>query len=202
MLELQPMGRIGLFPGRLKEGRRSQFLCEPPIRSKEEEVKRKFLVVSASLAVALALILTTALSVGVRVASAKQARAQTAAAMAPGPADPFAKADKKYKGQSITYYGGSVGTDHDADVALAKSFQKSTGIKINITALPATSDATLAQLQRVFTAGSSSIDVTRLDVVWPGTFGKYLVDLKHLSGGVQGLEFKSLITNDTVGGHL
>jgi trehalose/maltose transport system substrate-binding protein len=149
---------------------------------------------------ATALVLSSVLVSGSGVASARQANSRLSSPAAP--ADPWASLDKKFKGQTVNYYGGSVGTDHVADVALAKAFTKSSGIKINITPMPATSDATLAQLQRVFTAGGTSIDVTRLDVVWPGTFGKYLVNLKSLPGGVQKLEFPSLITNDTVGGHL
>ena len=119
-----------------------------------------------------------------------------------GPKDPWAKQDKKYRGQTITYYGGSVGTDHLADVPLAKAFTKSTGIKINIVEQPSGSSDTIARLQQVFGSGSSSIDVTRLDVVWPGTFGRYLVDLSKPLAADAKLEIKSLLKNDTVGGHL
>ena len=114
-------------------------------------MKRKVLVVPGVITMALVLSVSSALSVGGRVASAKQTHRQAAAPAAPK--DPWAKQDKKFKGQTITYYGGSVGTDHLADVALQKAFTKSTGINVKINPMPSQSDATLAQLQRVFGAG-------------------------------------------------
>jgi len=165
-------------------------------------MKRNVLLFSASLVAAAALCVSSALSAGGRVAAAKQMQAPAAASLPAGPADPFAKADKQFKGQSITFYGGSVGSDHLADVPLAKAFEKSTGIHINVTEMPSTSDGALAQLQRVFSSGSSSIDGRRLDVVWPGTFAKYLVDLKKPLAAVAKLEIASLLKNDTVGGRL
>jgi trehalose/maltose transport system substrate-binding protein len=118
------------------------------------------------------------------------------------PRDPFAKQDKKYAGQTITYYSGSVGSDHDADVPLCVAFEKSTGIKVNLQEMPSDSSATISNLENVFTSGSSSIDVTRLDVVWPGLFGRYLVDIKKAGGADVGLEDKNILRNDTVGGKL
>ncbi len=128
--------------------------------------------------------------------------ARPAASLPKAPKDPFAKQDKKYSGQTITYYGGSVGTDHLADVPLVKAFHKSTGIKVKIVEQPSDSTATLSFLQNLFTQGSSSIDVTRLDVVWPGTFGRYLVSVKKPLAADAKLEIKSLLKNDTVGGRL
>jgi len=125
-----------------------------------------------------------------------------AAGLSPAPADPFAAADKKYKGQTIVYYGGSVGTDHTADVALSARFTKDTGIKISIHEQPSDSTAANAELQRVFSSGSSSIDVSRIDVIWPGIFGQYLLDLKKPLSALIPLEYASIIKNDTVGGHL
>jgi trehalose/maltose transport system substrate-binding protein len=148
------------------------------------------------------LVLSSLLSAGGRIAVAKQIQAPSAAGLPAAPADPFAKADKKFKGQSIVYYGGSVGTDHIADVALVKAFTKSTGITVKLIEMPSQSNATLSELERVFGSGSSSIDVTRLDVVWPGTFGQYLMDLRKPLSALVPLEYPSLIKNDTVGGHL
>ena len=154
----------------------------------------------ASLAAVLILVLSSVLSGGGRVVVAKQAH--TRAALPAAPPDPYAKQDKKYRGQTIVYYGGSVGTDHLADVPLAARFTKDTGINVKVTEQPSAGDATVAQLQRLFSSGSSSIDVTRIDVVWPGEFGSYLVDLRKPISALVGLEFPSLIKNDTVGGKL
>lgn len=163
-------------------------------------MKRSYILVTA--AVVVILCASSLFWAGARVASAKQTRASAAATLPAAPADPWAKQDKKFKGQTITYFGGSVGTDHLADVPLAKAFTKSTGINVKINEQPSASDQTLSTLQRVFSSGSGSIDVTRLDVVWPGTFANYLVNLRSpLSADVK-LEYKSLLKNDTVGGKL
>ena len=47
---------------------------------------------------------------------------------------------------------------------------------------PAASDASYSQLARAFSAHSSSIDVAMIDVVWPGAFAPFLVDLKPKLG--------------------
>jgi trehalose/maltose transport system substrate-binding protein len=161
---------------------------------------RRIAAVAASVLV-FSLILPTAIGV-----SARSGHGQTAIRFASGipaaPADPWAKQDKKYKGQTLTFFGGSVGTDALTDAQLAKSFTKSTGIHIHLVPAPASSSDTLAKLQQVFSAGSSSIDATRLDVVWPGTLGRYLVDISKPLAADAKLEVPSLLKNDTVGGHL
>jgi trehalose/maltose transport system substrate-binding protein len=131
----------------------------------------------------------------------KHAGSGPAAAAGP-PHDPNASADKKLKGQSVTFYGGSVGPDHVDDLALAKQFTADTGIKVTADAAPATGDAFYAQLQRVFSSGSGTIDSARIDVVWPGAFGQYLVDLKKSAGSLLSLEDKNIVANDTIGGHV
>lgn len=163
-------------------------------------MKRTLLVAPASLALAVIFCLSSLFSTG-HVAVAKQSRAP-AAGLPAAPKDPFAKQDKRFKGQTITYYGGSVGTDHLADVPLVKAFTKSTGIHVKIDPQPSKSDQTLSTLQQVFGSGSSSIDVTRLDIVWPGTFANYLVDLKKPLSALLKLEYPSLLKNDTLNGHL
>src|SRR6185503_5249009 len=107
----------------------------------------------------------------------------TSAATYPAPKVPNAAALKKeYGGQSITFIGDSVGGSHNRDVALAKQFTKDTGIKVKVVPHPAASDASYSQLARVFSSKSSSFDVAMIDVVWPGAFAPYLVDLKPKLG--------------------
>lgn len=157
-----------------------------------------------TVSVAAMIVLATWGSPGARASVSRHHVASVAAAakLGPAPHDPFAKQDKRFKGQTIVYYGGSVGSDHVADVPLAKQFTKDTGIKITIQEQPATGSDALTQLQRVFGSGSSSIDVTRIDVVWPGTLAPYLLDLKKPLAADAKLEIGSLLKNDTVGGHL
>src|SRR5881394_3465774 len=68
---------------------------------------------------------------------AKQASPARTSVTAP-PKVPNAAAIKaKYHGQKITFVGDSVGGLHARDLALAKRFQKDTGIKVNVVPHPA-----------------------------------------------------------------
>ncbi len=129
-------------------------------------------------------------------------QAQGAAAY-PAPKVPNAAAIKKeYGGQSITFIGDSVGGSHARDLALAKQFTKDTGIKVKVVPHPAASDASYSQLARVFSSKSSSFDVAMLDVVWPGAFAPYLVDLKPKLGKEAKQHAQGIIQNDTIDGKL
>jgi len=138
----------------------------------------------------------------VAAASSKPTHAKRTAAISP-PKVPNAKAIKaKYGGQSITFIGDSVGDGNKRDTALASRFSKDTGIKVNVTPHPAASDQSYSQLARAFSTHSSSIDVAMIDVVWPAAFAPYLVDLKPKLGKQSKLHIKTIVTNDTIGGHL
>ena len=162
---------------------------------------------SVVLLLAAGLVATLALAVSLSVASAGSTgaaatRGASKATLA-APAVPNAKAIKaKYGGQSITFIGDSVGGSHNRDLALAKRFTKDTGIKVKVVPHPAASDASYSQLARAFSSKSSSIDVAMIDVVWPGAFAPYLVDLKPKLGAQAKLHAAGIIANDTVDGHL
>jgi len=133
---------------------------------------------------------------------ASHATPTKSAAIAP-PKVPNAAAIKaKYKGQKITFVGDSVGGLHARDLALASRFQKDTGIKVNVVPHPAASDASYAQLARNFSSKSSSFDVMMVDVVWPGAFAPYLVDLKPKLGKASKAHVAGIIQNDTINGKL
>jgi trehalose/maltose transport system substrate-binding protein len=162
-------------------------------------VKHRPLAVVAGLAAALALIV----SLSIASAATRSTGASTSAAVMKAPPVPNAAAIKaKYGGQSITFVGDSVGGGHVRDVALATRFSKATGIKVKVVPHPAASDASYSQLVRAFSSKSSSIDVAMIDVVWPGAFAPYLVDLKPKLGAQAKLHAQGIIQNDTVDGHL
>src|SRR6476620_12027313 len=141
-----------------------------------------------------------ALVVSLSIASAGTTRSASATAIGAPPV-PNAKAIKaKYGGQSITFIGDSVGGGHTRDTALATRFAKDTGIKVKVQPHPTASDASYSQLARVFTSKSSSFDVAMIDVVWPGAFAPYLVDLKPKLGAQAKLHAAGIIANDTVNG--
>jgi trehalose/maltose transport system substrate-binding protein len=158
-------------------------------------------VVSGLVAV---LALVTSLSVAVAGTSRKSAPAASAARLAyPAPKVPNAAAiKKKYHGQKITFVGDSVGNGHVRDLALAKRFTKDTGIKVSVNPHPAASDQAYSQLVRAFSQKSGSIDVAMIDVVWPGAFAPYLVNLKSKLGKQSKIHAAGIVQADTVGGKL
>jgi trehalose/maltose transport system substrate-binding protein len=162
-------------------------------------VKHRALVVVAGLAAALALIV----SLSIASAGTRSIGFSKSAAAVKAPAVPNAKALKaKYGGQKIAFVGDSVGGGHVRDVALASRFTKDTGIKVSVLPHPAASDASYSQLVRAFSSKSSSIDVAMIEVVWPGAFAPYLVDLKAKLGAQAKLHAPGIIQNDTVDGRL
>src|SRR4051812_17920732 len=143
-----------------------------------------------------------ALVVSLSIASAGTARTAHADAVAPPPVPNAAAIKKSYGGQTITFVGDSVGNSHKRDLMLAQRFTKDTGIKVKVVPHPAASDASYSQLVRAFSSKSSSIDVAMMDVVWPGAFAPYLVDLGPKLGQQAKLHAAGIVANDTVDGHL
>ena len=161
-------------------------------------MKHRRLLVLAGVVGAVALVAF----LSVAAAGSKKATHAQAAAI-PAPRVPHAAAiRKKYGGQKITFVGDSVGNGHVRDTKLAKRFSKDTGIKVSVVPHPAASDQSYAQLARAFSSKSSSIDVAMIDVVWPGAFAPYLVNLKPKLGKQAKLHLGSIVANDTIKGKL
>jgi trehalose/maltose transport system substrate-binding protein len=149
-----------------------------------------------------AIALVASLSVAAASSTSKPSHVQKAAAITAPKVPNAAAIKKKYGGQKITFVGDSVGAGHTRDLALAKRFSRDTGIKVSVVPHPAASDQSYSQLVRAFSQKSSSIDVAMIDVVWPGAFAPYLVDLKPKLGKQAKLHAQGIIQNDTIGGKL
>jgi trehalose/maltose transport system substrate-binding protein len=150
----------------------------------------------------LLLVVCVAAALAALVAASAGTAAKTQSSAVKPPPVPNAKALKaKYGGQTITFVGDN-GVSHKRDVLLAARFTKDTGIKVKVIPQPIASDASYAQKARLFSSKSSSVDVMMLDVIWPGAFAPYLVDLKPALGKQAKLHAQGIIKNDTVGGHL
>jgi trehalose/maltose transport system substrate-binding protein len=155
------------------------------------------------LGVATVLAAAVALTVGLSMASAGTSHAKTAAATVKAPPVPNAKAiKKKYGGQTITFVGDSVGGGHARDMAIAKRFTHDTHIKVKIIPHSSASDQSYAQLARAFSSHSSSIDVAMVDVVWPGSFAPFLVNLKPALGKQSKQHAAGIVKSDTIHGKL
>jgi trehalose/maltose transport system substrate-binding protein len=136
------------------------------------------------------------------ISSGATAKTTHGVALAAPPVPNAAAIKAKYGGQSITFVGDSVGGGHQRDLALATEFSKDTGIKVNVVPHPAASDASYSQLARAFSTHSSSIDVAMIDVVWPGAFAPFLVDLKPKLGAQAKIHAAGIVASDTVNGKL
>jgi trehalose/maltose transport system substrate-binding protein len=155
------------------------------------------------LAIATVLAAVAALAVGLSIASAGTTHVKSAVATMKAPPVPNAKAiKKKYGGQTITFVGDSVGGGHTRDMALTTRFTKDTGIKVKVIPHSTASDQAYAQLARAFSTHSSSIDVAMVDVVWPGAFAPFLVNLKPALGKQAKIHAPGIVASDTVNGKL
>ena len=171
--------------GRVREGSKQRTFRRRRrshgLQRKDRLVKHRARVVVAGLAL-FVLLVSMSVAAAATKSTGGKAKAVSAAAT-PAPSVPNAASIKsKYGGQTITFVGDSVGGGHARDLALAKQFSKQTGIKVKVVPHPAASDASYSQLARAFSTHSSSIDVAMIDVVWPGAFAPFLVDLKPKLG--------------------
>jgi trehalose/maltose transport system substrate-binding protein len=162
--------------------------------------KRAFVVLG--LIGAVALIAALSIVAGVSASTKTHARAGSTAAIAPPKVQNAAAIRKKYGGQKITFIGDNIGLTHQRDLKLVARFQKDTGIKVNLIPHPKASTDAYAQLARNFSSHSSSIDVAMFDVVWPGAFARYLVDLKPKLGTLAKKHAQGIVQNGTIGGKL
>ncbi len=166
-------------------------------------MKRRGFIAATGIVGVLALVVLLGVAAAGTTRSDAKKTTRAAAATMPAPAVPNAKAIKaKYGGQTITFVGDSVGGGHQRDTTLAKRFTKDTGIKVKVVPHPAASDASYSQLARAFKSHSSSIDVAMIDVVWPGAFAPFLVDLKPKLGAQSKIHSQGIVQNDTIAGKL
>jgi trehalose/maltose transport system substrate-binding protein len=151
---------------------------------------------------AIALIASLVLAAGGAARTVTSKRGVTAATIKP-PHVKHAKAiRKKYGGQKIIFIGDNIGLTHTRDLKFAKRFTHDTHIKVKVIAHPASGTDAYAQLARLFSSHSSHVDVAMFDVIWPGPFAKYLINLKPKLGKAAKLHIKSIVKNGTVGGRL
>lgn len=166
-------------------------------------MRHRALLAAAGLLGALALVASLSVAAAGTKHAAKASKPAARTAIAPPKVPNAAAIKKKYKGQKITFIGdNAVGSSHKRDLKLVARFQKDTGIKVNLVPHPSASDAAYSQLARNFSSKSSSIDVMMLDVVWPGAFAPYLVNLKPKLGSAAKAHAQSIVQNDTIGGKL
>jgi trehalose/maltose transport system substrate-binding protein len=109
---------------------------------------------------------------------------------------------RQFKGQTITFYGENLGIGVDSDKELAKRFEQDTGVKVKVVPIAASVTDAYANYTRLLSAKSGSIDAMTIDVIWPGAFAPFLVDLgPELQADADAMT-PALVENDTVDGKL
>lgn len=98
---------------------------------------------------------------------------------------------------------GSVGAQFELCKSGAEAWARQTGHQVRVVSTPKASNEALALYQQFLAAGSSDIDVLRIDVVWPGILAPHLVDLReYIDPSVVAQHFPTIIEADTVEGRL
>jgi trehalose/maltose transport system substrate-binding protein len=98
---------------------------------------------------------------------------------------------------------GSVGMEKDLCTQGAQAWAKKTGHTVEIMSASTDASQELAQLQQLLAAGSTDLDVARIDIVWPGIVANHFIDLKpFIPEEVLKQHFQPIVQNNTVNGKL
>jgi len=82
------------------------------------------------------------------------------------------------------------------------TFEKNTGHKVNIVAMPSSTTDQFGQYRLWLAAGNSDIDVYQTDVIWAPQLADQFVDLTEAAKDVVGDHYPSIIESQTVDGKL
>jgi trehalose/maltose transport system substrate-binding protein len=118
------------------------------------------------------------------------------------PVPPVPHPTRKYAGQSITCSGDMVAVGGDFDLAMAKQFEKETGVRVKVVPVSNSVTETYANYQRILQAKSPDLDVLYIDIIWPGALSDHLVDLKAAMGKDIDAFLGENVANNTVDGKL
>lgn len=106
-------------------------------------------------------------------------------------------------GVEVTIACGSQGQDQVACQEGADAWAKSTGNTVKLVAIPSDSGQQLTLYLQMLGAQSADIDVFRLDIVWPGTVARHLIDLKpSVTDAELKQHFPAIVQANTVDGRL
>ncbi|ADQ15592.1 ABC transporter substrate-binding protein [Halanaerobium hydrogeniformans] len=104
----------------------------------------------------------------------------------------------------ITMAVGTVGIEQELAQRAAEIFEEENpGVKVNIQAAPETSDERRSVFLQHLDRESPDIDVYQIDVIWPGEFSHFLVDLNEYGADdIADQHFDAMIENNTIDGKL
>jgi trehalose/maltose transport system substrate-binding protein len=98
---------------------------------------------------------------------------------------------------------GSLGMERDLCAQGAQAWAKKTGHTVEFTSMSTDVSVELATLQQLLAAGSTELDVARVDIIWPGLVANHFIDLKpHIPEELLKQHFPSIVQNNLVNGKL
>lgn len=103
---------------------------------------------------------------------------------------------------SLSMASGATGGDQQFVRSELDKFEKATGDKVTLVAMPASSSDQFAQYRLWLAAGDSDIDVYQTDVIWVPQLAEQFVDLTEAAKDVVKAHFPSIIQSQTVDGKL
>lgn len=113
------------------------------------------------------------------------------------------KSNKPEQAKKLVIACGSVGTEAELCKQGAEAWAQKKGVTVELMSVPQDAGQQLAQFQQLLAAGSSDVDVIRIDVVWPGLVANHFVDLKpHFPDEVLQQHFQPIVENNTINGKL
>ena len=102
----------------------------------------------------------------------------------------------------IFYVSGAVGNAVEDFAAIVAPWETSTGHKVTLVPMPASTTDQFAQYRLWLAAGSSDIDVYATDVIWAPQLADSFVDLTEVAKDIIPTHFTSIIESQTVNGKL
>ena len=102
---------------------------------------------------------------------------------------------------TLNVFLGSVG-DLDTEQAILDRWGADNGVTVQIVRGPQSATDYLAQLQQIFAAQSSEIDLIQFDVIWPGILAPNMADLGPAltEAGLTDKFYQRILANNTVDG--
>ncbi|MCO4316519.1 ABC transporter substrate-binding protein [Phyllobacterium sp. 21LDTY02-6] len=103
---------------------------------------------------------------------------------------------------NLSIVSGDTGNGREFLRSQLDRFEKETGNKVQIVAMPANSSDQFGQYRLWLAAGNTDIDVYRTDVIWAPQLAEQFLDLTDAFKDVIGQHFPSVIESQTVDGKL
>jgi trehalose/maltose transport system substrate-binding protein len=105
--------------------------------------------------------------------------------------------------ETVAISCGTVGKEFELCKQGSEAWAKKTGNEVKLVSGPTDASEQLTVFQQQLSAGSSDIDVFRVDIIWPGILGAHFIDLKpYISDDVVQQHFPAIVKNNTVDGKL